>query len=189
MTHREKLLEISRGEIYRFSEEPFTLASGKKSNHYFNCKKITLIPERLRLLATSIRDEILPGNQIAIPQAAGGLTLGADPIAVALSLAFLENGRTVFPLIVRKEAKGHGTGQKIEGEWQNIKEVLVLDDVITTGGSTQKAVEAFRAAGIAVHTAVCIIDREEGGREALEKDGVRLLSLFKKTDFLSASGK
>ena len=179
-----KLLELSRGEIYNYREEPFTLASGARSHHYFNCRKITLYPERLALLARAIRDEVLPGEGLEDIPAAGGLTLGADPIAVALALSYQEQGRTLFPLIVRKEAKGHGLGRKIEGEWEGAERVLALDDVITTGGSTLKAVFALREAGLEVSSAVCVVDREEGGAEALRNEGVELYSVFKKSDFL-----
>ena len=168
-----------------YREEPFTLASGKMSHHYFNCKKITLHPARLSLLATAIRDELLPAHGLVLPKAAGGLTLGADPIAYAFSLACHEKGHLCMPVVVRKEAKGHGTGRQIEGDLTDIDEVLVFDDVITTAGSTLKAVAALREAGKQVTTAVCIVDREEGGREALSAEGVQLIALFKKSDFSS----
>lgn len=179
----EKLFKLSRDEIYRYSSEPFTLASGQQSNHYFNCKKITLIPERLNLLALCLVGELIPSFRKELPPAVGGLTLGADPIAYSVSLEYHRSGKVVFPLIVRKEMKKHGTGRQIEGETDKIKEVLVLDDVITTAGSTLKAVEAFRSSGIEVRQAVCIVDREEGGFEALEKEGIELFSLYKKSDF------
>lgn len=129
-----------------------------------------------------LRDEVIPAAGGA-PAAVGGLTLGADPIGISLSLAYNEQGRTVYPLIVRKEVKVHGTGQRIEGAWQDVSEVLVLDDVITTAGSTLSAVTAFREAGLIVKDAVCIVNREEGGEEALREAGIRLHSVFKKSDF------
>jgi len=177
----QQLFETSKDHIYQFREEPFTLASGRKSRHYFNCKKITLHPARLNLLARVLRDEIIPG--LGEPQAVGGLTLGADPIGCALSLAYHEKGLLVFPLIVRKETKGHGTGQKIEGEWNAVKEVLVLDDVITTAGSTLIAVRAFRDAGLIVRNAICVVNREEGGEDALRSENVAVSWVFKKSDF------
>ncbi|MDH5657243.1 MAG: orotate phosphoribosyltransferase [Spirochaetia bacterium] len=179
-----KLFQFAKDEIYKFSSEPFTLASGQQSQHYFNCKKITLLPERLSLLAEALKNELIPVFSKTVPQAVGGLTLGADPISYALSLAYLKDGNTVFPLVVRKEAKGHGTLRQIEGEAEQVDEVIVLDDVITTAGSTIKAVHAFRSAGIRVKNAVCIVDREEGGKEALEKEEISLYSLFVKSDFI-----
>jgi len=166
-----------------YRDEPFALASGKMSNHYFNCKKITLHPERLKLLVEAIRDELLPKHNLPLPKAAGGLTLGADPISYAFSIACFDKGHLCMPVVVRKEAKGHGTGQKIEGNLDGIDEVVVLDDVITTAGSTLKAVTALREAGKIVKTAVAIVDRQEGGFEALEASGITLISLFKKSDF------
>jgi len=181
----KKLFELAKDDIYKFRSEPFTLASGQQSQHYFNCKKITLLPGRLALLADAIKNEVIPGFlSEGLPEAVGGLTLGADPISYALSLAYHKDGSQVFPLVVRKEAKGHGTGKQIEGEIEKISEVIVLDDVITTAGSTLKAVQAFRSAGIAVNHAVCIVDREEGGSEALQSENITLHSLYKKSDFL-----
>lgn len=180
-----RLLEESAPLIYMYRDEAFTLASGRMSHHYFNCKKITLHPARLMLAVRAIRDELIPGAGLALPAAAGGLTLGADPLAYAFSLACLEKGHTCMPVVVRKEAKGHGTGRQIEGELDGISDVLVLDDVITTAGSTLKAVAALREAGKRVSTAICIVDREEGGRAALEAESVQLLSLFRKSDFSS----
>jgi len=182
----EKLLAECRGEVYRYSKEEFRLSSGALSHHYFNCRKITLHPVRLQLLAEIIRDELLPdiyGKEL--PLAAGGLTLGADPIAVSLSLSLLNHEKQLFPLIVRKTAKGHGLGRRIEGEYDGIDEVLALDDVVTTGSSTLEAVEAFRQVGLTVRHAICVVDREEGGAELLQNNGVKLYSVFKKRDFIS----
>ena len=179
-----ELFQVSGAEVYKYSEQPFLLASGRESNHYFNCKKITLNPGRLSLLARAIRDEVIPriGSDYEF-QATGGLTLGADPIAYALSLAYLEKGVIKNPLVVRKEAKDHGTGKQIEGDLDGVREVLLLDDVITTAGSSIKAVQALRKAGLQVSRAVCIIDRQEGGREALAREGVELFSVFTRSDF------
>lgn len=143
-------------------------------------------PGRLSLMARALRDELIPLSGEA-PEAIGGLTMGADPIAYALSLAYHDAGRTCFPLIVRKEAKQHGTGQRIEGEAAKVKSVLLIDDVVTTAGSALKALEAFRQAGLFVQRAICIVDREEGGREALRIAGVELFSLFKKSDFIAGA--
>ncbi len=178
----QQLFADASAEVYRYSSEPFKLASGQLSHHYFNCKRITLTPARLALLARVFCDEVIPQSGPA-PEAAGGLTLGADPIAYAVSLAYLAKGQTVYPLIVRKEAKEHGLARRIEGEYQLVKEVLLIDDVVTTAGSSLKAVEAFRAAGLTVRRCICIVDREEGGREALKAAGIDLFAVFKKSDF------
>ncbi len=182
-TLKERLFQESRDLIYQYKEVPFQLSAGGESHHYFNCKKITLVPERLGLLARVIIEELLPSSGVDGFQGVGGLTMGSDPMAFALSLEYLSRGKVVYPLIVRKEPKGHGTGQQIEGEKESVKKVLLLDDVVTTAGSSLKAVRAFRESGIQVEAAVCIVDREEGGHEALEKEGIRLFPIFRKSDF------
>ncbi|MDF3820648.1 orotate phosphoribosyltransferase [Leptospira sp. 96542] len=179
-----QLLHWMKSEVYRFSETPFLLASGIQSQHYFNCKKITLHPERLSVLADCFVEEII-SPEFGDFQAVGGLTLGADPISYAIALSFQKKGKCIYPLVIRKETKGHGTGQQIEGFWQNVKRCLILDDVITTGGSTLKAVNVLRDVGIEVDLGLCILDREEGGRQNLENSGIKMHSIFKKSDFLS----
>lgn len=179
---RERLFQWMNQYVYRYAETPFTLASGLESHHYFNCKEITLHPERLSVLAEFIVSELV----LKIPtgfEAVGGLTLGADPMAYAIALEFQRQGKLVYPLVVRKEPKGHGTGQQIEGNWKAVKQCLVLDDVITTGGSTLKAVKVLREAGIQVNSGVCILDREEGGWENLQREGVEMYPIFKKAEF------
>ncbi|MCS7204861.1 MAG: orotate phosphoribosyltransferase [Leptospiraceae bacterium] len=170
--------------IYEYNEKPFQLSSGKLSHHYFNCKKITLHPEYLWELSKAICEELLPKNQIPVPKAVGGMTLGADPIAYGISFYYFQKGVICYPLIVRKETKEHGTKKRIEGLIENLDEVLVVDDVITTASSTLKAISAFREMNLKVQHVVCIIDREEGGKEALLQEGIYLHSLWKKSDFV-----
>jgi orotate phosphoribosyltransferase len=181
-TVRQNLFQLMKEKVYRYSEEEFTLASGRKSHHYFNCKEILLYPDRLSLLSEYIVNYFLPKINL-LPESVGGLTMGADPISYSVSLQFYKNGKIVFPLVVRKEAKDHGTKKLIEGAISNLKTCLVVDDVITTGGSTLKAVEALRASSITVDKGICILDREEGGFEALAHAGVQMYSIFKKSDF------
>lgn len=181
-TVRQNLFQLMKEKVYRYSEEEFTLASGRKSHHYFNCKEILLYPDRLSLLSEYIVNYFLPKLNL-LPESVGGLTMGADPISYSVSLQFYKNGKIVFPLVVRKEAKDHGTKKLIEGAISNLKTCLVVDDVITTGGSTLKAVEALRASSITVDKGICILDREEGGFEALAQAGVQMYSIFKKSDF------
>lgn len=182
-TAREELFSYMKEHVYRYSEKPFMLASGKESNHYFNCKEVTLHPYRLALLAKVFVNDIIPGFLEEVPESVGGLTLGADPISYAIALEFNQNGKSVFPLVVRKDVKDHGTKKKIEGFYSQVKSCLVVDDVITTGGSTIKAVEALRAEGIQVQKGICILDREEGGRENLKDAGIGMVSIFRKSDF------
>lgn len=188
MKRRETLFELIKTYAYRYSTEQFTLASGKKSHHYFNCKEILLEPERLIILAEFIVREHVPSLLGFTPESVGGLTLGADPISYAVTLEYFKTGQTVYPLIVRKEAKDHGTKKEIEGRVSEVKSCVVLDDVITTGGSTIKAVEALRRANIEVKYGVCILDREEGGYEALANIGVQMFPLFKKSEFIPPDG-
>lgn len=184
MNKREQLYYFLKTFSYRYSEEEFTLASGKKSHHYFNCKEIILVPDRLALFADYVVNEYIPNTLGIQPEAIGGLTLGADPISYSLSLAYYKQGKIVYPLIVRKETKDHGTKKEIEGQVDKVKSCLVVDDVITTGGSTIKAVEALRRAGIQVDSGICILDREEGGKEALLASGIQMYPVFKKGDFI-----
>lgn len=184
---KAELQSLIQNHAYRYSEEPFTLASGMTSHHYFNCKEITLHPERLALLCKYIVEVHFPETGIGIPEAVGGLTLGADPISYGISFLLQSKGRTVFPLIVRKTEKDHGTKKLIEGQFASLKECIVIDDVITTGGSTLQAIRALRSVGLKVERGICIIDREEGGTEKIREEGVEILPLFRKSDFKKES--
>lgn len=164
--------------IYR-ENPPFKLVSGRLSPYYFNCKATTLDPEGCALVGNLVFNLIKDMNVDAI----GGLTLGSDPISLSTSLEAFRNGMLINPLVVRKEAKEHGTQRWIEGNIENVKRVVVVDDVITTGGSTIKAIERMRDSGLDVIKAVVLIDREEGGRENIEKLDVQVISLFKREDF------
>jgi orotate phosphoribosyltransferase len=181
---RKKLYHLIKTYAYRFSEVEFTLASGKKSHHYFNCKEILLHPERLSLLAEYLVKHHIPGFLPKHPESVGGLTLGADPITYSVTLEYYKSTTIVKPFVIRKEQKDHGTGKQIEGFIEGVKSCLVIDDVITTGGSTLKAVEALRKSGIEVTQGICILDREEGGYEALEKSGVTMFPVFRKSEFI-----
>ncbi|TGM05030.1 orotate phosphoribosyltransferase [Leptospira jelokensis] len=182
-SNREQLFQWMKSFVYRYSEKPFRLASGLESHHYFNCKEITLHPERLSVLADCFVDEIIPKMQIEF-DAVGGLTLSADPIAYSIALAYQKRGKLIYPLVVRKESKGHGTGQQIEGFWKGVKTCLIVDDVITTGGSTIKAVKVLREVGIKVSNGICILNREEGGKENLDAEQISMHSIFTKSEFL-----
>ncbi len=171
--------------IYLYKEKPFQLSSGKFSNYYFNCKKILMNPKYLSLVVQAICEELIPKNHIPVPEAVGGLTLGADPLSYAISLYYWNQGILCYPCVVRKETKEHGIQKRIEGELENFKEVIVVDDVITTGASTLKAVQAFREEGKIVRYSICIIDREEEGKEELLRNHIQVFSLWKKSDFIN----
>jgi orotate phosphoribosyltransferase len=162
---KKRLAELILERSFRYSEDPpFTLSSGRKSPYYFDCKPTTLDPEGMNLIGRLVFD-MLKDSPVT---AAGGLTLGADPIANALSLISYQQGRPIKSFIVRKDAKGHGTKNKIEGNVKAGEKVAVIDDVVTTGASTVTAIESARDAGLIVERAVVLIDREEGGMENIK---------------------
>jgi orotate phosphoribosyltransferase len=163
---KQKLAEIILERSFKYRDDPpFTLASGRTSNYYFNCKPTTLNPEGMYLIG-NILFEMLSDSDV---DAAGGLTLGADPIANALSLISYEKGKPIKSFVVRKDVKGHGTKSAIEGDIHPGEKVVIIDDVITTGGSTITAIEIAQDAGLVIDRVVALIDREEGGRENIEK--------------------
>lgn len=177
------LMEAIRKFSYRENhEEPFTLASGKKSPYYFDLKQTLLQPEYLQLAGRVVAAMI--GQHYTGEVIAAGLTMGADAIIYAACLAGV-NPPKLIPAIVRKEAKDHGTGKKIEmlKGLNTTTPCVMVDDVITTAGSTLKAFAAMREAGFAVKHAFCILDRGEGGREALLQNGVELVPVFTAAEF------
>jgi len=163
----------------------FVLASGRRSTLYVDCRLTTMSPEGQlligRLALAAVRASGWPVDAV------GGLTLGADPISYAIAHASaLEQekgeGGLVRAFTVRKEAKQHGTGRPIEGPFVSGDRVVVVEDVITTGGSALKAVEAIRAAGGAVLGVLALVDREEGGREAIEAGGLEVRTLVRASE-------
>jgi orotate phosphoribosyltransferase len=120
------------------------------------------------------------------PDAVGGLTLGADPVAYAISYASALDGRPVRAFTVRKEPKTHGTGKRIEGPFRSGDRVVVVEDVITTGGSALRAIEALRAEGGDIVGVLAIVDRDEGGRAALETAGVPVAALVRADEIVAA---
>ena len=164
----------------------FTLASGRQSSLYIDARLTTMSPDGLALIGpiglTTLRDAQWPVDSV------GGLTLGADPIAYAISYASAGGTAPIRAFTVRKEAKAHGTGKLIEGPFREGDKVAVIEDVITTGGSALKAVQAIRAAGGSVRGVLALVDREEGGKEALEAEGLEVLSLATASEILPLIG-
>ena len=165
----------------------FVLASGRRSSLYVDCRITTMSPDG-QLLIGRAGLAALEASGWAV-DAVGGLTLGADPIAYAMAhasamAAEAHGTRMLRAFTVRKEAKQHGTGKLIEGPFRSGDRVAVVEDVITTGGSALKAVEAVRRAGGEVSGVLALVDREEGGREALEAAGLQVLSLVTATQLL-----
>jgi orotate phosphoribosyltransferase len=174
---RTALIELVREKALKFGD--FTLASGKRANYYLDGKQITLDSRGARMVAEGILQLLAE----RIPDAVGGMSIGADPITAAvITLA----GASDIPLrgfMVRKEPKGHGTQRYIEGPVHPGDQVVVVEDVVTTGGSSLLAIERAEQFGLAVRGVVAIIDRLEGGREAFEKGGYQLSSLLTIRDF------
>jgi orotate phosphoribosyltransferase len=169
---RARLLTLLSERAYRHGQ--FTLASGRSSHHYVNCKPVSLSGEGLALLGSRML-ELVEAEAAAV----AGLTLGADPLVSAVALRAALEGRALDALIVRKEAKGHGTGAWLEGPLPAAgSTVTVLEDVVTSGGSSLKAVHQLRQAGYVVNRVVAIVDRQEGGQEAMRAAGLDLRSLF-----------
>ena len=178
---RGRLLELLRR--HAFAEREVTLSSGLKSNFYIDCKTVTLDAEGGFLIGQLFRraiDDLAP-----TAAAVGGLTLGADPLATATSVASFLAGRPLHAFIVRKEPKGHGTGQRLESaaRLDPARPVVIVEDVVTTGASTLKAIERARASGLTVAAVIALVDRLEGGREAVTAHAP-LATLFTRKDFL-----
>ncbi|MEI7666198.1 MAG: orotate phosphoribosyltransferase [Synechococcaceae cyanobacterium ELA263] len=169
---RDHLLQLLARRAYRHGR--FTLASGRQSDHYVNCKPVSLSGVGLALLGCDLLELVEP-EAVAV----AGLTLGADPLVSAVALQAALEGRSLDALIVRKEAKGHGTGAWLEGPLPAPgSRITVLEDVVTTGGSALKAVRQLQEAGYVVERVVAIVDRQEGGAEAMAAAGLDLRSLF-----------
>lgn len=157
----------------------FTLASGKKSKFYINCKTVTLDAKGSYLIGKALLN-LIPKECEAV----GGLTLGADPIISSITVISHIDNRPVKGFIVRKEAKGHGTESQIENPPKKGAKVVIVDDVITTGGSALKAAKIAKEAGMEVILALSIVDRCEGGEAAFKEIGVPMKSVFKINELL-----
>ena len=160
----------------------FTLASGRESSHYVDARLTTMSPEGLAVIGPLALEAIRARGWHV--DAVGGLTLGADPIAYATALASVIAPPLVRAFTVRKEAKQHGTGRLIEGPMREGDRVVVLEDVITTGGSALRAAEAIQRAGATVSGILALVDREEGGRGILEAQGFQVVCLATLSELL-----
>ncbi len=161
----------------------FTLASGRQSTLYVDARLTTMSPDGLALIGPLAHRALLESswNVASI----GGLTLGADPISYAIAYASARTSTPLRAFSVRKEAKLYGTGKLIEGPFREGDRVAVIEDVITTGGSALRAVDAVRAGGGEVVGILALVDREEGGREAIAATGLSVISLVTATQILS----
>jgi orotate phosphoribosyltransferase len=182
MELREKLFHLLMEK--GFKKGKFILTSGKESDFYIDCRPVTLHPEGAYLVGKLLFDRLK--NSLDKVQGVGGPTMGADPIATAVSMVSYLEGKPIPAFLIRKEAKKHGRGLWIEGI-QNLPEgteVAIVEDVVTTGGSTLKAIERAQEEGLKVARILAIVDRDEGGRENLKNRGYEIESLFTRHDFM-----
>jgi len=180
---RQRLLALVRERGVKLGE--FTLASGRRSTYYVDARLVTLDAEGSWLIARCVLD-LIAREKIEATWI-GGLTLGADPIAAATAALSHVEGRPINAFLVRKEAKSHGTGRRVEGGLPAEARVVIVDDVITTAGSTLQAIDAVEALGCKVEAVICVIDREEGGLEALR--GRRFYPLFRISEVLAGTAR
>lgn len=172
MFRSSDLIELIRGRALKFGK--FTLASGRTASFYLDCKQITLDAAGAQLIAQGLLD--LLGEPW--PEAVGGMSIGADPIVGAMLAEAGRRGRALRGFMVRKEPKGHGTGQYLEGPVEPGQRVVIVEDVVTTAGSLLLAAERAEAFGLKVTQVLAIVDRLEGGREAVAARGWPLRTLL-----------
>lgn len=179
---RERLRELLKTKSFKYSpDKPFKLASGRESPFYVDCRPVTHSAEGLALVGEIIFD-LIKDLEVA---AVGGLTMGADPLAHATALVSFARGRPVNAFSVRKFSKEHGIQGRVVGPVKPGDQVVVLEDVITTGGSVLQAVAAAREFGLTVLKVIVLVDREEGGREAIQEQVARVESIFTLKDLMA----
>ena len=170
-----------------YKEGDFLLASGRRSDYYFDCRVTALHAEGAELIGNlffeAVSEIIASGTPV---KGVGGMTMGADPLVSATTVVSSQKGQPLNGLLVRKESKGHGTNQFVEGlaNFEAGDPVVVLEDVVTTGGSLLKACQRIESAGLKIVAVCCILDREEGGREKLKEAGYELKALFTRRELL-----
>ena len=179
MYNKEELKKIILDRSLKFGE--FILASGKKASYYLDGKQTTLDAKGLTLVGEGILELLLADGKL--PDAVGGMSIGADPITAAILTVAGIRGLELRGFLVRKESKGHGTNKFVEGPVKAGDTVVVVEDVVTTGGSSLKAIERLEEAGIKVEGVIAIVDRMEGGAEAFQSRGYTLRSLLTIKDF------
>lgn len=181
MTDHDQLVAILAERSARKGE--FTLASGARSTLYIDARVTAMSPDGLVLIGPLALRAIADANWRA--DSVGGLTLGADPVSYAIAYASALAGTPIRAFTVRKEAKAHGTGKLIEGPFREGDRVVVIEDVITTGGSALKAIDAVESAGASVVGVLSLVDREEGGREQIESAGHAVRSLVSASEIVA----
>lgn len=177
MYDKAALTELFRERALKFGD--FTLASGKKAAYYLDGKQITLHSKGLRLVSQGLLELL----ETADVQAVGGMSIGADPIVAGVLCAAAAQGRELLGFLVRKESKGHGTNKFIEGPVQPGMKVAIVEDVVTTGGSSLLAIDRVREFGCEVVQVLAIIDRMEGGAQNFAARNLPFKSLLTIQDF------
>ena len=180
MTHRDALAALLRARSLRFGD--FLLSSGQRSTYYIDARLTTLSAEGQRLVGYAGLEAIRRAGWA--PGAVGGLTMGADPVACAIARASVDAPPQVQAFSVRKAAKEHGARRRIEGNFDPALPVVVVEDVITSGGSALEAIEAIRGEGGSIQGVLAVVDREQGGRAALEAAGIKVVALTTTTELL-----
>ncbi len=178
MYDRQALIALVRQKALKFGD--FTLASGRKASYYLDGKQVTLDPAGARLIAEGLLDLLAAGP---MPEAVGGMSIGADPITAAVVTMSAVRGTPLLGFMVRKQAKGHGTNQFIEGPVAPGQSAVIVEDVVTTGGSSLQAIERAEGFGLKIAGVLAIIDRMEGGAQAFAQRGYKLQSLLTIRDF------
>ncbi|MDP9176352.1 MAG: orotate phosphoribosyltransferase [Gemmatimonadota bacterium] len=181
MTERQQLVHLLAMRSVKTGH--FTLASGKSSNLYIDARLTTMSPEGLSLIGP-LAIHMLKAAEWEL-DSIGGLTLGADPIAYSISYASNFTPPLLRAFTIRKEAKTHGTGKLIEGAFLHGDRVVVVEDVITTGYSALKAIDAVKTAGGYIAGVFTLVDRQEGGREAIENAGHKVISITHRSELVS----
>lgn len=172
MYDKQRLIELVKEKALEFGS--FTLASGKQASFYLDCRRLTLDSTGVRVVAEGML-ELLSEKW---PDAVGGMAIGADPITAAIITLADVQGKSLRGFIVRKESKEHGKGKMVEGPVQSGDRVIIVEDVVTTGGSSLRAIEHCREAGLEVVGVLAIVDRLAGGREKFAEHGYELETLL-----------
>lgn len=185
MYDRQALIELIRTHALKFGS--FVLASGKQASYYLDCRQVTLHPQGANLIGQGMLELLAAGEpstaDATLPDAVGGMAIGADPITGAVITLAGQRGWDLRGFIVRKESKAHGRGRDVEGPLEGCRDCVIVEDVVTTGGSSLKAIAKVEACGLKVRGVLAIIDRLEGGREAFQAAGYPLQSLLTIRDF------
>jgi len=174
MSERERLLQLLRERSFQVGD--FVLSSGVRSKYYIDCRKTTMHAEG-QVLVGRLGWQLIEESGLN-PETVGGLTMGADPVSYAIAYTSWLAGTPVHAFSVRKATKEHGTGRRIEGCFVAGQRVIVIEDAITSGGSALEACAAVEAEGGIVVGVLAIVDRESGGRQAIEARGYRVISMF-----------